>query len=162
MSIVFSPAGLIGIAIGIERSGITFYDIMARTTDSEMAKEIFEEFVEMERAHLNMFQDMLSDTGDEKPAETLSPEYSGYLQAVVDDAVFTNDVMMSEAVNQADNDLKAVEVGIGAEKDSILFYQSIKDVMPRGALPALEKIIYEEKSHLQQLTAIKKKLQSGD
>ena len=158
MPIAFSPVELINIAIGIERSGITFYDIMARTTDSEMAREIFEEFVEMERGHLNMFQDMLSDAGEDKPAETLTPEYSGYLQALIDDAVFTNDVMMSEAVNQADNDLKAVEVGIGAEKDSILFYQSIKDVMPRRTLSALDGIISEEKSHLQQLTAIKKKL----
>ena len=161
MSIIFSPAELINIAIGIERSGITFYDIMSRTTDSEMAKEIFEEFVEMERGHLNLFQDMLSGTGDDKPADASTPEYSGYLQALIDDAVFTNDAVMSETVTQADSDIKALEVGISAEKDSILFYQSIKDVMPRSALSALDRIISEEKSHLQQLTAIKKKLASA-
>jgi rubrerythrin len=158
MSIVFSPGDLINIAIGIERSGITFYDIMARTTDSEMAKEIFEEFVEMERGHLNMFQDMLSMAGEDKPPEAPTPGYSGYLQALIDDAVFTNDAVMSETVTQADSDIKALEVGISAEKDSILFYQSIKDVMPRSTLSVLDRIISEEKSHLQQLTAIKKKL----
>ena len=161
MSIVFSPSELVNIAIGIERSGITFYDIMARTTDSEMAREVFEEFVEMERSHLSLFQDMLSMTGDEKPAEALTPEYAGYLQALIDDAVFTNDAIMSEAVTQADSDIKALEVGIGAEKDSILFYQSIKDVMPRRTIPALDRIISEEKSHLQQLTAIRKRLESA-
>jgi rubrerythrin len=161
MSIVFTPAGLINIAIGIERSGITFYDIMARTIDSEMARGIFEEFVEMERCHLNLFQDMLSETGEDKPPEASTSEYSGYLQALIDDAVFTNDAVMSETVTQADNDIKALEVGISAEKDSILFYQSIKDVMPRRTIPVLDRIISEEKSHLQQLTAIKKKLQSA-
>jgi rubrerythrin len=134
---------------------------MARTTDSEMAKEVFEEFVEMERGHLNLFRDMLSETGDNEPAETLTSEYSGYLQALIDDAVFTNDAVMSETVTQADSDIKALEVGISAEKDSILFYQSIKDVMPRRTIPVLDRIISEEMSHLQQLTAIKKNLEAA-
>jgi rubrerythrin len=161
MSVVFTPAELVNIAIGIERSGITFYDIMARTTDSDMAREIFEEFVAMERDHLNLFQGMLSGSGDSKPAETSTPEYSGYLQALIDDAVFTNDAVMSETLTQADSDIKALEVGISAEKDSILFYQSIKDIMPRRTISALDRIISEEKSHLQQLTAIKEKLEAN-
>jgi rubrerythrin len=160
MSIVFSPAEMINIAIGIEKSGITFYDIMARTTDNEMAREIFEKFVEMERAHLNTFQDMLFRTGEDKSEEIVTAEYSGYLQALIDDAVFTNDAVMGETVSQADSDIKALEIGISAEKDSILFYQAIKEVMPRYIVPLLDKIIFEEKSHLQQLTAIRKKLEA--
>lgn len=158
MSIAFSPGELINIAIGIERSGITFYDIMARTTDSEMAREIFEEFVAMERQHLNLFQDMLAGTDKRLTPETSTSEYSGYLQALIDDAVFTNDAIMSEMVTQADSDIKALEVGISAEKDSILFYHEMKDIMPGPTLPVLDRIIAEEKSHLQQLTALKKKL----
>jgi rubrerythrin len=161
MSIVFSPGELINIAIGIERSGITFYDIMARTTDSEMAREIFEEFVAMERAHLNMFQDMLAATDKRLPPETSTSEYSSYLQALIDDAVFTNDAIMSEVVTQADSDIKALEVGISAEKDSILFYHEMKEIMPGPTIPDLERIITEEKSHLQQLTAMKKKLEGA-
>ena len=161
MSIVFSPGELINIAIGIERSGITFYDIMARTTDSEMAKEIFEDFVAMERQHLNLFQDMLAGTDKRLPPETLTSEYSSYLQALIDDAVFTNDAIMSEVVTQADSDIKALEVGISAEKDSLLFYHEMKDIMPGPTIPVLDRIIAEEKSHLQQLTAIKKKLESA-
>jgi len=49
MSITFSPAELINIAIGIERRGISFYDIMAKSTENEMAREVFEKLVEMER-----------------------------------------------------------------------------------------------------------------
>jgi rubrerythrin len=160
MSIVFSPGELINIAIGIERSGITFYDIMARTTDNEMARDIFEEFVTMEREHLHLFQDMLVEMGNEQPPETSTSEYSGYLQALIDDAVFTNDAIMSEMVTQADSDIKALEVGISAEKDSILFYHELKDIMPGRAIPTLARIIAAEKSHLQQLTALKKKLEA--
>jgi rubrerythrin len=160
MSIVFSPGELINIAIGIERSGITFYDIMARTTDNEMARDIFEEFVAMEREHLSLFQDMQVGINKRLPPETETTEYASYLQALIDDAVFTNDEIMSEKVTQADSDIKAMEVGISAEKDSILFYHAIKDIMPRQHIPIIDKIIADEKSHLQQLTALKKKLET--
>lgn len=158
----FSPGELIKIAIGIERSGITFFDIMARTTDAEMAREIFEQFVQMEREHLKLFQDMQTEIEDNEPPAALTPEDSSYLQALIDDAVFTNDAVMNEAVSQADSDVKALEVGISAEKDSILFYQALQDLMPAHTIPAIAGIISEEKSHLQQLMAIKKKLATGE
>jgi rubrerythrin len=161
MSVVFSPGELLNIAIGIERSGITFYDIMARTTDSPAAREIFEEFVGMERGHLRTFQEMLTDIHEAPAPETLTEEYSGYLRALVDDAVFTNDAAMGEMVSQADSDIKALELGISAEKDSILFYQEIKEVLPPRDIPVIAGIIAAEKSHLQQLTALKKELEAG-
>jgi rubrerythrin len=75
--------------------------------------------------------------------------------------VFTNDAIMSEMATQADSDIKALELGISAEKDSLLFYYELKEIMPRRTVPVLERIIAEEKSHLQQLTAIKKRLEAG-
>jgi rubrerythrin len=158
MSTTFSPIELINIAIGIERGGITFFDIMARTTDAVEAREIFEKFVEMEREHLKTFQDMLTKIGSAPPA---SPEDAEYLRALIEDAVFTNDAVMSEAVTQADSDIKALEVGISAEKDSILFYTVLKDVMPGSLQPEMTRILAEEKSHLQQLTALKKQLETA-
>jgi rubrerythrin len=68
---------------------------------------------------------------------------------------------MSEMVTQADSDIKALEVGISAEKDSILFYHEMKEIMPGPDIPVIDRIIAEEKSHLQQLTAIKKKLEAA-
>ncbi len=160
MSIAFTAGELINIAMGIERSGIMFFDIAARTTDNAEAREIFERFVDMEREHLNTFEGMQADNPQFETAP--GPDYQGYLQALIDGAVFTNDALMSDAVNEADSDLKALEIGINAEKDSILFYYAIKEVMPAGALPAIDKILSEEKSHLQQLIALKKKLESGE
>jgi len=93
-----------------------------------------------------------------RPKDTPSGDYSAYLQALTDEAVFTDDMITSEMATQADSDIKALELGISAEKDSILFYYEMRDVMPRSALPVINRIIAEEKSHLQQLADIKKKL----
>jgi len=158
MSVVFSGNDLINIAIGIERRGITFYDIMAKSTDNDGVMAVFEELVEMEREHLKTFQDMLEKADEYRNAEVPRQEYSDYLQALMDNAVFTDDMITSEMATQADSDIKAIELGISAEKDSILFYYEMKDNMPRRTAPIIDRIIAEEKLHLKQLSEIKKKL----
>ncbi len=158
MSIVFSGSDLINIAIDIERRGIMFYDIMAKSTDNEDARAVFEGLVEMERQHIKIFEDMLDEADKHPPQEASTRGYSEYLQVVLDDAVFTDDMITSEMATQADSDIKALELGMRAEKDSILFYYEMRDSLPRRTVPMLDRIIAEEKSHLQQLSEIKKKL----
>ena len=159
MSVVFSGDELINLAIGIERRGITFYDIMAKSTDDEMARVVFEALVNMERQHIAIFEDMRGE--GITPAESTGsmPEYSDYLRSLIDDAVFTDDTITSEMATQADSDIQAIELAISAEKDSILFYYEMGDLMPGKTLPIIKQVITEEKSHLQQLTEVKKRLQ---
>ncbi len=67
-------------------------------------------------------------------------------------------MVTSEMATQADSDIEALELAMGAEKDSILFYYEMKEIMPQRAQPTVNKIIAEEKSHLRQLSELKKKL----
>lgn len=158
MSITFSPNEFIEIAIGIERRGIAFYDIMTKSTESDAAREIFQRLSDMEREHIKTFESMLTDAEAQPPAESYPGEYAAYLQALVDSAVFTDDMITSELATQADSDIEAMELAIGAEKDSILFYYEMRDIMPRKAQPTVDRILAEEKSHLEALTRIKKLL----
>ena len=158
MSITFSGSELINIAIGIERRGIAFYDIMAKSTESARAREVFHSLADMEREHFHIFQGMLTEADKYQPLETETVEYADYLQSLIDSAVFTDDMVASEMTTQADTDIKALEVAISAEKDSILFYYEMKDLVPHGARLTVNKILAEEKSHLRQLSELKKKL----
>jgi rubrerythrin len=163
MSIVSSGDELIRIAIDIERRGISFYDVIAKSTDNEMARATFEGLVAMEREHHKLFQEMLAEL-DESPSREATPrdypEYiqPEYIQSLINEAVFSDDMVTSEMATQADSDIKAVELGISAEKDSILFYYEMRDNVPRRIIPLVNRIIAEEKTHLQQLSEIKKKL----
>ena len=158
MSILFSGSELINIAIGIERRGITFYDIMARSTKNTIASEVFKYLGDMERDHIRTFQVILAEADKYQFPETPAGEYTTYLQALVDSAVFTDDLVTSEMATKVSSDIEAMELAIGAEKDSILFYYEMKDLMPQRAQPTVNKIIAEEKSHLRQLSELKKKL----
>lgn len=158
MTVMYSGNELINLAIAIERRGITFYDIMAKSTDDEMARAVFEALVEMERQHIAIFEDML---GEDITTESGSgPEISEYLKSLIDDAVFTDDMITSEMATQADSDIKALELAISAEKDSILFYYEMMDLMPKKILALIQRVIAEEKSHLQQLTEVKRRIQN--
>ena len=158
MSISFSGSELIGIAIGIERRGIAFYDIMARSTKNAIARDVFQHLIDMERQHIQIFQDMLEEADKYQITEAHAGEYAPYLRALVDSAVFTDDFVTSEMATGVGSDIGAVELGISAEKDSILFYYEMRDLMPQRAQPTVNKIIAEEKAHLRQLSEVKKKL----
>ena len=158
MSISFSSGELIDIAIGIERRGIAFYDIMSKSTDNATARDVFLHLANMEREHIEIFQNMLGEADMHPPAEVSTDEYADYLQALVDNAVFTDDMLTSEMATQADTDIQALELAIGAEKDSILFYYEMRDIMPPQAHTKINKIIAEEKTHLRGLSELKKKL----
>jgi rubrerythrin len=162
MSINFSPGELINIAISIERSGITFYDIMAKSTDDPMTREIFQRLADMERSHIGIFEGMLDEAEKYRLDETATQEYADYLRALTDSAVFTDDMITGEMATQADNDIKALELAISAEKDSILFYYQMRDMMQPTALPLINRIIAEEKLHLRQLAEIKSRLTAAE
>ena len=158
MTISFSGSELINIAIGIERRGIVFYDIMASSTKNSATREVFHYLADMEREHIKTFQGMLGEADKYQPSPDQAGEYTAYLQALVDSAVFSDDLVTSEMATRAESDIEALELAIGAEKDSILFYYQMRDIMPQRAQPTVNKVIAEEKSHLRQLSELKKKL----
>jgi len=157
MSISFSGSELINIAIGIEGRGVAFYDIMANSTANAAAAEVFRYLADMERCHAQIFQDMLSEADKYQFSETAG-EYAVYLQTLVDSAVFSDELIYSKKATWAESEIAALELAIGAEKDSILFYYEMRDIMPQQAQPTVNRIIAEEKSHLRQLSELKKKL----
>lgn len=158
MTISFSGSELINIAIGIERRGIVFYDIMAKSTKNDAAREVFHYLADMEREHIQTFQGMLGEADKYQPLPDQAGEYTAYLQALVDSAVFSDDLVTSEMATRAESDTEALELAIRAEKDSILFYYQMREIMPQRAQPTVNKIIAEEKSHLRQLSELKRKL----
>ncbi|MCL0103211.1 ferritin family protein [Dehalococcoidia bacterium] len=158
MSISFSTSELINIAIDIERRGMAFYDVMSQSTENAEASELFRHLGEMERQHVQIFRDIPGEAGKYQPSESDTEEYAAYLKALVDSAVFTDDLITSGMAANADSDIEALQLAIGAEKDAILFYYLMRDIMPPRTQPTVNKIIAEEKLHLRQLSEAKKRL----
>ena len=106
---------------------------------------------------MQTFQTMLTEVASYQIPKSSTEEDDLYLQALVDSAVFTDDMVTSEMAAQADTDARALELAVSAEKDSILFYYGMREIMPRQLQTTVDNIITEEKSHLRQLTDLRRK-----
>ena len=162
MSAVLSNADLTKIALEIERKGAAFYDIMARSSDEAKVGQTFQFLAEMERHHVQIFQDIFSSI-NQNGMPSSKRERSVYIQALMDNSAFTDDFMSSEIVNRIQNDVQALELSIVAEKDSLIFYYELEDQLADPNRELINRIIAEEKTHIIQLSEIKKELEArGD
>ncbi|HXZ95242.1 MAG TPA: ferritin family protein [Dehalococcoidia bacterium] len=158
MGIFFSGRELIEIAIGIEKNGAIFYGSLAGSSKNHAARDIYKYLADQEKEHAAIFQKMLDSVGESKPPETYTEQYNLYLKALIDSLFFVDDEVSRKMAQNVKSEAEAIQIGIGAEKDSILFYVEVKDVIRRSDRKAVGKIIEEERSHLRQLTEIKKSL----
>ena len=161
MAFDFSVREIINAAIGIEKRGYAFYTVMAKSTPNAGARVAYKDLAATEKEHIQIFQDMLAGVAKYEAPEVFANEYAAYFHALVDSAVFTRELTKDELASCSGSDIAALELGIRAEKDSIIFYYNMKDMMPKEERGPVDKIINEEKAHLQQLSDLKKKLASS-
>jgi len=158
MGVFFSGRELINIAVGIERNGAVFYDSLVDSTGDITVQGTYKYLADKEREHIGIFQNMLGSVGDYQPPETFTEEYDSYLKALIDSFVFTDDQVAREMARKVSSDVEAIQIALGAEKDSILFYSEMRDLVRMPDRDVVSKIIEEERSHLRQLSDLKKDL----
>ena len=139
-------------------------DFEARKSEAAAAREKMQNYIEEKKAETEA---KITEWKTNRELDKLerrandAEEYAAYLQALLDSAVFTDDFIAGEIATRASSDAEAMELAIGAEKDSILFYYEMKETMPKPAQSVVNNIITEEKSHLRQLSELKEKLAAG-
>ena len=158
MGIFFSGSELINIAIGIERNGAVFYDSLAEATSNPTIHRAYTYLADKEREHLEIFQDMLQNVGDYQSPETLTEEYDAYLKTLVNSLLFTDDKVAREIAQKVSSDAEAIQIALGAEKDSILIYSEMQHLVRKPDYDIVNGIIEEEKSHMRQLVDLKENL----
>lgn len=80
------------------------------------------------------------------------------MNALVGEYIFTQEEQGELAAQKIKSDKESVETGIKFEKDSILFYEGMKRVVPDYDHKVLEELILQEQNHLKQLTNLKKEI----
>ena len=141
------------IAEKMERDGAGYYRTAAQNVDKN-TRSVLLALAEMEFNHERVFAAMRSEFARNNPARTDCPTDSPcalYLQAVANDGVFSDDsaptLTGTESIDQI------FDIAITLEKDSIIFYQSMKSIVPPGeARDQLDEIIEQEIGHILELT----------
>lgn len=150
MSHEFNADEVFEIAEQIERNGAKFYRTVADSIPDPSKRKLLVHLAEMEDEHEKTFKILRSQlTEDEKVVTTFDPEgeAESYLRSLANTRIFYEKDVDT-------NSMKDIyKAAITAEKDSIVFYLGMKDVVPSHlGKQRLDDIIKEEMGHITLLS----------
>ena len=152
---MFNADEIIEIAVKIEQNAQAFYTRAAEDVKDESAKALFTELANWEVAHVKLFSSMREKFAAQQAAldaMDLDGEAAKYLQAIADGQIFKVTQTAADLEAMGDDPAKIIETAIGREKDSVVFYLAMKEMVPESLGRAdIDIIIAEEMSHVRFL-----------
>lgn len=147
----FSANEIVQLALQIERDGRAFYEEAERLAKQAEAKELFRNLAAEEAAHADSFR-QIAEAQEVSSAEYQDEEAYAYMHALIDGRIFASP---KEAFGQAlkGDHAALLRHAIGAEKETILFFQALRDVVREQDCALVDHIIAEEKYHVKCLSA---------
>lgn len=150
MSYDFNAADILEMAEQMERNGAAFYRDAAKKISDDAAKQFLLELAAMEDDHEKTFVAIKADLmSDEKASTVFDPEGESaqYLKSLADIRVFYKKEQPPETMKEI------LKSAIEAEKDSIVFYLGMKDLVPSVlGKDRVDAIIKEEMGHVNLLS----------
>jgi len=153
---VFTATEALNMALHTEQNGEAFYTAAARKAKDPQVKALLEDLAKQERLHYQTFQKLAQQVAAEPPALS-GPEweeYNLYVQAALDSSLFSGPDKALAAAEGLKDEKEALRMGLGFEKDTMLFYYDLRDMLPQAERDLVSAIIREEKKHAQRLGAM--------
>ena len=158
MGNIFAGSEIVEIGIQIEKNGMDFYNTLVNQRKASKAKAVFEYLAKEEEKHIAVFQNLLDSVNKYDPPESFPGEYFSYMNTLASEHVFAQKGQGVNTAKNVTNDKDAIKLGIGFEKDSIVFYEGMKKVIPEDDCKVIDAIIKQEQNHLKQLIELKEAL----
>jgi rubrerythrin len=155
MGKVFYLSEIVNFAIEKESESYSLYKNLAGQVSDATCKKLFQELMQQEQQHKDFFSHMLQTVAAEQtPKVQEDEEYQAYMQELIAES---RKLAPVSSINL--NDLsKALEYAINREKDSILFYNGLKNLVTQAVHRHIDMIINEETRHVIKILEIKNKL----
>lgn len=156
MSIKFNADEIFEIAQQMERNGSKFYRRTAECAAASDHKQRLIELAAMEDGHEKTFSAMRAElTPEEREPTVFDPDNEAalYLQAMADGYVFDVKTDACERLTGNEKMEEILQIAIGLEKDSIVFYSGLRDLVPeRLGKEWVDQIIKQELGHVADLS----------
>ena len=152
MALQYNADELFEIAEQIERNGAKFYEKAADITKEEKGKELLLTLASWETQHeklFSMMRDSLSTKDKAKALADRDDQAVKYLQAVADTHIFN--VREASNILQGNENMKDIlDIALGFEKDTIVFFLAMKELVPKSlGKDKVDGILGEEMHHVQ-------------
>jgi len=161
MSIMLSSEEIFGLAKEIENSGHAYYRTIADSTDSGELKELFGYLAEQELAHYRFFDQLSRDYPELEIDGEEWEQTKAYIKATSDSRFFAGEGKAISLARTVKEPLAAIDIAIGFEKDTLLFFYELLNLTPPKSQAAARAIAEEEKRHIRLLSERKKSFTPG-
>ncbi len=142
-------------AVEIERKGYDFYKKVASQAQNAETKEVFEYLAGEEQKHEAIFSSLLERLGKvDLPAWATEAEYGQYLESLIMSHSLFSGGLAEKYMSEAGDEDTAIRMAMGFEKDTILFFKEMKELVPESEKKAVQQCIDEERLHLRRLGAM--------
>lgn len=152
---IFNAADVVELALELEKSGEVYYRKVAQRAESPEVKALFEDLAQQEVYHYKTFKELAKTTWDQP---LMTPEswrdYMTYLQVTVQSTFFEGQDKALAAAEEVTSEQEAIRKAMGFEKETLLFFHDLRDMVSEGDKATLGRIIDEEKKHLRRLAAM--------
>jgi len=164
MAIVFNADEIFEMAIRIENNGAAFYRKAAGLQSDTKNQKFLEGLAHMEDQHQKIFTEMRTTlTQKDKDPKVFDPydEVSQYLTAMADTMGGEGSPSVADSLTGDETLEEILRIAVGLEKDAILFYLGIKDLIPpQSGQDRIDEIIRQERRHVAQLSNLLEKLKT--
>jgi rubrerythrin len=160
MGVLFSGEELVRIAVRNEEMGYAFYGMAQEKARSVKMKEFFGTLASQEEVHRQKFMKLADGIRNSaQPGEPADRgEVDQYIKVMTDGSLFLGEDKNIVMASKASEESTAVDFAIGFEKDTLLFFYQLADLVHSMHKPMVQSIINEEKEHIRKLAEIRKEL----
>ncbi len=164
MGIKFNADEVFEMGMDVEKNGEAYYRKAAELVKDEKVKEVFLSLMKEEMKHYEIFKKLRESLPPKSSLPTVSdPEGQEglYLEALVKSRLFNSEREAEELAGKVENEIEALRAALTFEKDTILFFQSMKS-MTREDLGRneIDMLVDEERKHVIQISVAIKEVEA--
>jgi rubrerythrin len=153
MSIQLTGADVIDLAVQTEVRGERFYREAKDKADRADAKTLFDYLAQEEVRHKKVFEGLSPSIVITEVDPTTWDDVVHYIQATVDSAFFSRTDAPIRLIPQGATVNDMVRMAMNFEKQTLLYFYTLRDLVQPSNRPIIDKIVDEEKSHIRRLVA---------
>jgi rubrerythrin len=150
MSTRLNITEILELAVYIEQKGYEFYTESAKKLGDLKLMQLFHLLAEEELNHERIFKKMIEKTGTTAPTDPRE-NMNGFLK----EFAFGRGKSMKEKLKSLHTVEAALELALGIEKDSVVFYNTLKKHVTEEHMAEVEDVIREEVNHILQIWKFK-------
>jgi len=159
MTVFFSGDEIINMAVKTEETGYEFYRLAEKNAKSEGLKNLFDYLAKEELKHKEIFlglKGLIKESPQGLPVDW--NELDLYIKAMTDSSFFLGGNKDINLAVKASDDKEAIRFAFNFEKDTLLYFYQIRDIVKAADREVVDRIINEEKNHIRKLAEVKKNL----